>query len=276
MDIMSLFGRSSQPNANTNNNSNNQNQNQNNNNNNQNQNQNATPGNIPPGKGVNNKPPENQNDSNNNQNNNDTNNNNKSPLDQFAELWKNDTNNSGNDSNKSFFNVDQKKLMEAAGKVDFAKVIKPEQLQAISKGGDEGIAAFTQAMNAVSQTVYAQSAFATSKIVEQALAKAKEDFEAGIPALIKKHAVNDSSRSKNPALSHPAIQPLVEGIQAQLQQKFPNATTAELEDMTSKYFEHVSGVFKGSSQEQQQNSRSNKGSRGETDWESFLQTGSNS
>ena len=156
------------------------------------------------------------------------------PLDKFNDLWKTDPN-AVTAGNQPLFTVDSQKLMEAAGKVDFAKVIKPEQLQAITQGGDGAAKAFLEAINAVSQATFAQSALASTKIVEQAISRTKENFSAELPGILKKQSLSDSLRDSNPAFSHPAAQPILTALQAQLTQKYPNATVSELQGMAKEF-----------------------------------------
>ena len=81
--------------------------------------------------------------------------------DAFADLWKPVE---GQTPEQLFPNIDPAKLMEAAKKTDFAKVITDEQRQAIIAGGQDAVAAFTGAMNSVAQAVYANSALATTRL----------------------------------------------------------------------------------------------------------------
>lgn len=189
------------------------------------------------------------------------------PLDQFADLWKNEPASEGREQNTGLFNIDPKKMFEAAGKIDFAKMIKPEQLQAIAQGGDAAVQAFAQAMNGVAQGVYAQSAFATTKIVEQALGKAKQQYNSELPSLIKKHQVSDNLRAENPIFANPAIQPIISALEAQLTVKFPNATASEITGMAKQYVEAV-----GSSFAPKPAAPENDGKAGAntTDWDKFL------
>jgi hypothetical protein len=227
----------------------------------------TTPGNIPPGTGTNNNPPlgttpapiEGQNPEGAE---------NKNPLDAFSDLWKNEPNTSGQPAEQNMFNVDPQKLMEAAGKVDFTKVIKPEHLQAIGAGGEGAVQAFGAALNAVAQTVYAQSALATTKIVEQAVNKTNEKFQSDLPGLLKKHNVSDTLRTENPAFSHPAVQPLISALESQMTQKYPNATAKEINDMAKQYLEASFGQLIPAKEAEQTPAK--KGAAKDVDWEAFL------
>lgn len=157
-----------------------------------------------------------------------------SPLDQHKELWDIDPTKE-KQSEPISFNVDAKKLQEAAAKTDFSKVITPEVLQAITAGGEGAAQAFVVAMNQMTQASYAQSALASTKMIEQALAKQAEQFKAELPNIIRNNSASERLRETNPALSHPAAAPIIEAVQARMAAKHPNASSAELAKMSEKY-----------------------------------------
>jgi len=166
-----------------------------------------------------------------------------SPFDAFKDVWQSPTNSPADPQAPMFGAVDPQKLMESAGKVDFAKAVTPEMLAAVTAGGPEAAAAFASAMNKVAQTVYAQSAFATTKIVDQALAKAQEGYDARLPSMVKKFSVNENLQASNPQLSNPALAPLVSALSEQLVRKNPNATSAEIQTQVSDYFAAIGTSF---------------------------------
>ena len=167
-----------------------------------------------------------------------------SPLDNFKSLWEPSasTGVDGTLPANMFAGADPTKMLEAARKVDFSKSIPPEVLAKITAGGPDAASAFAQALNDVSQRAYAQSSFASTKIVEAALAKFQEGIDNRLPGQIKKHQVSDSLRESNPALQHPAAAPIMEALQAQLSVKFPNATVTELKDMAGDYLTQFAGL----------------------------------
>jgi hypothetical protein len=187
------------------------------------------------------------------------------PFDQFADLWK--TPESSGDAKPTgvFGDVDPKKFMEAAGKIDFAKVVTPDQLQQISAGGESAMAAFAQALNAVAQTTYA-----STKIVEQAMARAKDSFLAELPQHIKQQTVKENLRANNPVFSNPAVQPIISALEAQLTVKYPNATAGEITSMAQNYVEALGTSF-APKQTDPKSQGGKPGAREETDWSSFLQ-----
>lgn len=188
-------------------------------------------------------------------------------FDQFRDLWKNEPTDPNAAPPGVFGNVDPKKFMEAAGKIDFSKAVTPENLQAISAGGEPAMAAFAQAMNTVAQGVYAQSAFATTKIVEQALSKSKESFLAELPQHIKKETVSGSLRAENPIFSNPAVQPIISALEAQMTVKYPNASAGEITSMAKQYVEALGSSF---SAKPKPEVGAPKNKKGETDWSTFL------
>ena len=167
-----------------------------------------------------------------------------SPMDAFKDLW-NTPANQGVDTTlpaNMFAGVDPAKMLEAARKTDFSKSIPPEVLAKITAGGPEAAQAFAAALNDVSQRSYAQSSFAATKIVEQALAKFEEGMNNRLPGTMKKLQVSESLRESNPALSHPAAAPIVEALQTQFTAKFPNASATEIRKMATDYLTEFAGL----------------------------------
>ena len=194
------------------------------------------------------------------------------PLDAFSDLWKTAPvdPNAPAPQEGVFGNVDPKKFMEAAGKVDFSKAIKPEMLAAIQAGGEDGVKAFAAAMNSVAQNVYAQASFASTKITEQALAKARESFESNIPNLIKQQTAAEALRNENPVFSHPAAAPILGAIQSQLAVKFPQASATELTAMAKTYLENfATGISAPATAAAAKKVQDAKGAN-ETDWSTFI------
>lgn len=190
------------------------------------------------------------------------------PLDQFSDLWKTPDSSGTPAASGVFGNVDPKKFMEAAGKIDFAKVVTPEQLQAISQGGEGAVGAFAAALNSVAQTTYAQSAFASTKIVEQAVARARDSLIAELPSHIKQQTVKENLRAENPIFSNPAVQPVISALESQLAVKFPQATATELTTMARQYVEALGTSFAPKPAEPQRRN----GSKDATDWSQFLES----
>lgn len=194
------------------------------------------------------------------------------PFDDFKELWQpNATDPNAPEPQKGVFgNVDPKRFMEAAGKIDFSKVVTPEQKQQIAAGGEPAIQAFAEAMNKVAQGVYAQSAFASTKMIEAALAKGREQFLAELPQHIKRQTVTDSLSQENPVFSNPAVKPIISALEAQLTVKYPNATAPEITALAKQYIEAL-GTSVAPKQKQENNTPgTRRGAKQETEWDKFL------
>lgn len=160
----------------------------------------------------------------------------KNPLDQYTKMWEVDPNAPAKKPEPSIFaNVTPEALAAAAKKNDFTGVLTPEIAEAIKAGGDGANAALIQVMNAMSQKGFADSAFASTKLIEQALEKQQAKFEAMLPSLIKNQTVNESLRSANPLFNHPAASPMLDAMKTKLLEKHPQASAAEITEMAQNY-----------------------------------------
>lgn len=187
------------------------------------------------------------------------------PLDEFKDLWKNDpnANPNTNPANSDIFqNVNPDDLMKAASQIDFTKVVTPEIIQAIQAGGEEGTKALMQALNKTQQLGYAQSAHATTVLINKALKDARESFVAELPKHIRDRNASDLIK-ETPAYSHPAAAPLVESLVRQLQTKYPDASPKELTEMANKYVTQFADAVKP-------NQKPEVKTDPKEDWDSFL------
>jgi hypothetical protein len=149
----------------------------------------------------------------------------KSPLEGYSKLWENDPT-IKKPSEVVSFNADPAKIKEAAGRINFAQVI-PEDIAKKALGGD--LEAFAHAVNLATQATYAQSATATTSLIEQALAKQADMFKTTvIPEIVRNVSSRNASAAENPILSNPAVQPLVEMVRAQVLAKNPQASSDEI------------------------------------------------
>lgn len=192
----------------------------------------------------------------------------KSPLDEFAKLWETDPNKKGDEPENFLGEINPQKIQEVAGQFNFLKNLAKEDIEAIKQGGEGAMQAMARAMNKASQNVFAQSAVASSKLIEQALAKQQESFIAKLPDIIKKQNFSNSLREENPAYAHPAAAPLVSMIEQQFASKFPNATTAELKSMAQEYFTTTLGAISGADKKKAEEAA--KVSNSGIDWEKEL------
>jgi hypothetical protein len=185
-------------------------------------------------------------------------------LDQFKELFqppKVDPNAPPTDA--PLINMDASKVQEIASKINFAQAVPAETLQAMQAGGEGAVAAFVSAMNTMTQQVYAQNALATGKLIEQAVAKATSQFTGNIPEAIRQQNAQEALRAANPAFAHPAVQPIVNMVSEQLRKQFPQATAAELSDMTQQYMNTAATALSPQAQAAQ-------AAKGQEDWSKFF------
>jgi hypothetical protein len=162
----------------------------------------------------------------------------KSPLENYNDLWQIDP--AKTPKTPSFtpnFNLDQKKLQEAAAGIDFSKAVSPEVITK-AMGGDA--AAMAQALNTVAQAGLVQSSTVAAKMVESALAQQAKAFEAALPNILKGHSVRDGLRSENEHLNNPAMAPLVGAVEQQMMLKYPQATPTELREQVLEYLNAMS------------------------------------
>lgn len=188
----------------------------------------------------------------------------KSPLDNYQDLWKIDTTQQPA-TPASLFETDPAKYMEAAAQLNFAQILKPEQLTAISQGGEAATQAFAASINSVAQAVFAQATHANTKLIEQALVQQRQEFAKELPNLIKRHNVSDSLRTSNPAFNHPAAAPILSAMEAQLTKKYPTATASEIQQHAQTYLSAFAGVIAPQTVPQPAASAPD-----EVDWEALL------
>jgi len=191
-----------------------------------------------------------------------------SPLDKFSKIWETaavDPNKSPSPDNA----ITPEKMMEAAAKVDFSRVIDQESLAKIAGGGDEAVKALVAIINKTSQTVYGQSSVVAKKLVDQAVEAATNDFTTRLPGLVRQQSLKDSLLNDNPAFKDPAVAPIVEALQQQFAQKYPNASASELTKLAQEYFVGAAAVI---SPQKQTKSSTAKAGADETDWDNWVNT----
>lgn len=188
-----------------------------------------------------------------------------SPEDKFSKLWET----TPTDSNKQQepTGLTPQQMLEAAAKVDFAKVLDKDILAKITAGGEDAAQALVQALNKVSQQTYAQTVLVTDKLISAQVQKAQEDFASRVPDLVKRQRVQDDLIKDNPAFKDPAVAPVVGLIQNQLAEKFPQATADEIKQMAIEYF---TGAANKLVPPKKTGTPSGKKENTDEDWESWL------
>ena len=187
-----------------------------------------------------------------------------SPLDQFKGLWETDPNKPA-DPNATPVALDPAAVQKVVAKADFSSAITPENLAAIAEGGEAAQTAFANSLNAVAQQVLAQSTLVGNKLTEQAVTRALAAQEAKLPDMLRNQAVTNHLKDTNPLFSNPAVKPVIEATQAQLTQKFPNASPAEIATMAQDYIVAMGETFAPKPVV------NNSSGADDVDWDAFMQ-----
>lgn len=196
-----------------------------------------------------------------------------SPLAQYGKLWETADTDGKPIQLVPPMTADPVKLLEAAKTVDFTKAMRPEVLEAAAKG--DAVALGTL-VNEAAQAGYAQSAMATTKILEAALKKQADMFQKEVmPEILRRHSISQVNKADNPVFDNPAVKPMLDGLEAQLAVKYPTATAADIS-------KHAKTILSGMAEDiVKQSGRtiaeaptaeslSNSNARKEPDWEKLF------
>lgn len=188
-----------------------------------------------------------------------------SPIDEFSSLWETapiDPNAPKSDAPTSL-TLNPEDVAKAMGKADFSSAVTPENLTAITAGGEGAAEAFMQALNAVAQQSMTQAIMITNKLGEKNIeaALAKQALE--LPAQIRSQTNASHLKDANPLFSNPAIAPVAEQAKSQLELKYPNDTPAQITEKVQNYMVAMGEMF-------QPKAAADATPAGDTDWENFL------
>lgn len=201
-----------------------------------------------------------------------------SPLDPFKDLWNNEPAKGADgkpikDGKKSLLNIDPAKVAEAAKKMSYSGLVPPELMQK-ALSGDSG--SMGQILDAVGQAGFTHAFTANGQMMERMAEVLEGRIRESLPGEVRKHSLKDSVLSQNPKLNNPAIRPLVEAIQQQILQKFPDATQAEVQEMSSTYMTNVFKELGGTGESQSTGTAKggdgslNPGGESEMDWGAYF------
>lgn len=163
-----------------------------------------------------------------------------SPEVDYSKLWVNDPNNKGPADPAEFrFNVDQNKVNETFGQLDFTKSLTPDLLQKINGGGADAMSALLTAINVVGQQATKTAFMAATKVSETGIQNSGQRVKDYIPNLVREHTVSNALREDNPLMNQPQYAPMVEAVTLQMARQFPQATPDEIKNHTRKYFDEM-------------------------------------
>lgn len=186
-----------------------------------------------------------------------------SHLAEFNSLWETKPTDPNQPSNTPT-PLDAAAVQQAVAKTNFSQSITPDTLAAVAAGGEEAQQAFANAMNQVAQQVMVQSTMVNNKLTEKAIADALASQQTSMQEQVRQQAAADHLKTSNPLFSNPAVKPVIEATQAQLLQKFPNATAQELTDMTQNYITAMGAAFAPPT------TVNDNAGPAQTDWDNFL------
>jgi hypothetical protein len=180
-------------------------------------------------------------------------------LDSFTPLWQTDPNAPApvDPLAAPLFNSDPSKIAAAAGKMNFTQGLTAEMVTAAMQDP----AKFLQVINMVGQQAVAAATQVSTASIEQAHARNNERFTAALPARIRATQI-DGMQSENPALQHPASQPLLHMVRAQIAAKEPSLTATQVQAKAEQYLTGFATQLNAPTAAQVQTQQA----QGETDW----------
>lgn len=183
------------------------------------------------------------------------------PMDAHAALWQTGANPPSDPFAAPLFNTDAAKIAESASKMNIAGSIPPDLLTKAMSGSDPQ--AFMQVLNTVAQRAVTTSAQVSAATIEQATVRNNERIQTSLPGRIKQLQL-DSLAADNPALNHPASQPLLHLVRTQIQAKHPELSAQAINSQAERYLtEHAAAIQLPAEQKAQ------AGTTGDTNWESW-------
>jgi hypothetical protein len=156
------------------------------------------------------------------------------PLDAFKDVWKpaDVQAQSADPFSAPYLNLDESKLQQGLKQVDFTRGMNPELIQKAMSGDAQ---AFMDVLNHTSRESFAQATRLQAATTESALRKQSDRVKEYLPNAVK--AQNLSSQPiNNPALDHPAVQPLLQVLRGQLAQQNPNMSPSEIAARAENFF----------------------------------------
>lgn len=158
----------------------------------------------------------------------------KSPLADYADLWKIDPKTPVAKTLTPQFNLDQAKINEAAAKIDFTQGLDPAELTKASKGDQAALAGI---INKAAQAGFATALQANGSLLKQALTEQEKVFrESVMPDILRKHEISTGLRNENPLFANPAAAPMLTMLENQFAIKYPTASPQEITEHAKAYF----------------------------------------
>lgn len=165
-----------------------------------------------------------------------------SPLAEFQDLWKDDPTKK-QDPATPITSASPEDINKSMQKLDFSNVITPQNLTAIGQGGEAAQKAFVETLNSFGRTLMTQATVVNNTITQRAVSDAVTSYAAKLPQTLRDQTSAVHLADSNPLFNNPAVKPIMEATRSQLLEKFPNATPAQITEMTNNYITAVSQAF---------------------------------
>lgn len=181
------------------------------------------------------------------------------PLEHLATLWEPNKDKDGkpipqDTGPKSYMPaLDQKKLEEMVGKMNFADGITKEEMEAIKAGGDDAVGAFANMLNRAGRKSFLTAFQASSRMAEQGLTAAQQRMMEDLAPKFRDMMVDEGLSNDLGIADNPMFQPLVKSVKAQILQKFPKATPNEVRSYLKQYFDGLKNEFGKADKNKNQN-----------------------
>lgn len=190
------------------------------------------------------------------------------PLDAFTPLWQNDPNvaNVVDPLSTPLFKTDPAAIAAAAGKIDFLSQIPADVMQKAMSGNDP--ASFMSVLNAVAQRTLATATQLNAATLEQATTRNNARLQQSLPGTVKRIQL-DSIVPENAALQHPASQPFLQMVRAQLQMKNPGMSAQQINKRAEEVLVGYAGQISGPSPAEQAQTQAQADG---TDWDTWAAT----
>ena len=199
----------------------------------------------------------------------------KSPLDDFADLWEPRKDKDGKpivQNNEPIVAFDEQKFNDALSKLDLTKSIDPE-LRQKALGGDQQ--ALSELLNGVGRSTLGLTAKMVTSLVKDSVTRSQDQIRREMGESQRSFATKQNLVTENPVLNHPAVSPLVSALEAQIRNKFPDASPQELtQHAKTALFSMAEAIIGKNKNSNEDNNSQNRNSRTQfgtdnIDWENF-------
>jgi hypothetical protein len=157
-----------------------------------------------------------------------------SPLDPFNDLFKMDPNKkpAQDPLSEALFNLDPEKLKASASKLDFTRSLDKALVQKALQGD---VDSFSQVLNQAFQGAFMVFTQMNVGMLEGGVKRNNERFSSVLDGRFRDYQVRNSA-PKNPALQHPAAQPVLAAIRQHIAETNPNLSPDAVATKAEEYF----------------------------------------